>query len=61
MSIGDESTKQTIDLSAHRELDDLYLVRDDPGLVALVEGGVEHLGSIDVKLVGEPRPAKVEA
>lgn len=38
-------------LSTHLELDDLYLVSDDGGLVALVEGSVEHLDCIVVELV----------
>lgn len=39
------------DLGAHLEFDDLYLVGDDWGLIALVEGGVEHLNGIVVELV----------
>lgn len=38
-------------LSAHLELYDLDLVCYDRGLVALVEGGVEHLYGIGVELV----------
>ena len=38
-------------LRAHLQLDDLDLVCYDRGLVALVEGGVEHLYGIGVELV----------
>ena len=47
-------------LSAHLELNYLDLVRNNGGLCALVEGGVEHLNGIVVKLVGEARPVEGE-
>lgn len=39
------------DLGTHFQLDDFYLVCDDGGFVTLVEGGIEHLNSIVVKLI----------
>ena len=44
------------DLSTHLELDHLDLVGYDGRLVALVEGGIEHLDGIGVKLVGKAWP-----
>jgi len=47
-------------LSAHLELNDFYLVSDDGRLVALVEGIIEHLDGIGVKLVGKAWPFECE-
>lgn len=47
-----------LDLGAHLKLDDFYPVCDDWGLVAFVEGSIEHLDCIVVKLVRETRPVE---
>lgn len=46
----------TTHLCAHLKLHDLNLVCYDRRLVALVEGGIEHLYRIGVELVGKTRP-----
>lgn len=48
-------------LLAHFELHDFDAVCDDRRLIALVEGGVEHLASIAVETLAESRPLKAEA
>ena len=48
------------DLSTHLELDHLDLVGYDGRLVALVEGGSEHLDGIGVELVRETGPLESE-
>ena len=48
------------DLSTHLELDHLNLVGYDGGLVALIEGGGEHLDCIGVELVRETGPLESE-
>lgn len=55
------TVQKAIHLSAHRQLDNLDLVSDDPRLAALVQGGIEHLSCIGMELVGEARPVEVEA
>ncbi len=47
-------------LSAHLQLYYLNPICYDRGLVALVEGRLEHLDGIGVELVGEARPFEGE-
>lgn len=47
-------------LRAHLQLNNLDPVCYDGRLVTLVEGGIEHLYGIGVKLVGKARPFECE-
>lgn len=47
-------------LSAHLKLNNFDFVDYDWGFVALVEGSIEHLDCIEVKLVGKSRPVEGE-
>jgi hypothetical protein len=49
------------DLEAHLEFDDLDGICEDGGLLSLVEGCVEHLHGICMKLLGEARPFERKA